>query len=370
MAKVMKKFESLKILHLPTSVGGNSYGLSRGERKLGLQSDVLVVRDSNNFFNYPADISINLSKNKLINGIRRLKTFLALRNKYNIFHFNFGTSLLDFGDKLGLERFLDLRFYPKNAQLFVTYNGCDARQKYKTMERTLIAACHQENCYKGMCNSGEMDKRRREGIEIFSEYARHFFTVNPDLFYFLPQDKTTFLPYTIAYWDNVVASNLGHMVSSKKIRIVHAPTDRAVKGSGFIIEAMKKLQILYKNVEFILVEGKSNQEALAIYATADLVIDQILGGWYGGLAVEVMKLGKPVMVFIREEDLKFIPKEMAKDCMETFINVTPATIFEKLNYIVDNPQQLALYSQKSLEYVHRWHDPAKVALITKEIYSS
>ena len=37
----------MKILHLPTSVGGNSWGLAQGEKALGLDSKVLI--DSNNW---------------------------------------------------------------------------------------------------------------------------------------------------------------------------------------------------------------------------------------------------------------------------------------------------------------------------------
>ena len=54
----------------------------------------------------------------------------------------------------------------------------------------------------------------------------------------------------------------------------------------------------------------SNKEARKRYETADILIDQLLAGWYGGLAVELMALGKPVICYIREDDLKYIPKEM------------------------------------------------------------
>ena len=32
-----------------------------------------------------------------------------------------------------------------------------------------------------------------------------------------------------------------------------------------------------------------------MYAQADLVVDQVLIGWYGALAVETMAMGKPVI---------------------------------------------------------------------------
>ena len=42
-------------------------------------------------------------------------------------------------------------------------------------------------------------------------------------------------------------------------------------------------------------------------------MDQLFAGWYGGVAVEAMALGKPVLAYIRDEDLKFVPSKMASD---------------------------------------------------------
>jgi len=81
-----------------------------------------------------------------------------------------------------------------------------------------------------------------------------------------------------------------------------------------------------------------------------------------------MKMGKPVMAFIRKEDLKFLPDRMALECEEAVINVNPQSLYERLCYIVENPEVLRRYREASLEYVYRWHDPVSVANITKSVY--
>lgn len=97
----------------------------------------------------------------------------------------------------------DLPFYPKNKRIVFTYNGCDARQKYETIKRSRIAPCHEESCYGGICKSGAMDTRRAKSVNIVSKYAHHIFAVNPDLLYFLPKNISSFLPYSIASWDEI-----------------------------------------------------------------------------------------------------------------------------------------------------------------------
>ena len=350
----------MKILHLPSTVGGHNWGLAQGEKALGLDSTVLV--DSTNWLGYKSDICLNLQdKSRAQRIYTKIDTFFKVKNSYDIYHFNFGSSLVDFSNyNLHL---LDIPFY-KGKKIF-TYNGCDARQKYPTINRVEFSACHQKDCYEGRCNSGKMDKRREERIKIVDKYADHIFALNPDLMYFLPPEKTTFLPYSVAGWEDIEKVDY---IIDKKIKIIHSPTNRAAKGSDYILKALDNLQKKYKNIEVQIIEKIPYAQALQMYKEADIIIDQVLIGWYGGFGVEVMKMGKPLGVFIREEDLKFIPNDMAKDLKEAIINLNPFNIEEELSKYIENTNLLYEKSKASLEYVHKWHDPLYVASLTKEVY--
>jgi glycosyltransferase involved in cell wall biosynthesis len=282
-----------------------------------------------------------------------------------VFHFNFGSSLIDLW-RIGLPLF-DLRFYKDPGKIVVTYNGCDARQKYPTMERVPFSACHNHQCYGGICNSGMLDKVKQRKIAIFDQYADAIFAVNPDLMHFLPK-RAKFLPYSIADWAKIETP--AYQVG-RSLKIIHSPTNRGAKGSDIIMNALDLLKKSYGDkIEVILVENVPYQKARQMYAEADLAIDQILIGWYGGFAVEMMKMGKPVMAFIRKEDLQFLPEDMARDCQHAFIQVEPSSIYEKLCELIENPSILKNYREAGLEYVYRWHDPVYVAGITKSIYES
>ena len=73
------------------------------------------------------------------------------------------------------------------------------------------------------------------------------------------------------------------------------------------------------------------------YQSIDVLIDQIYGGWYGGLAVEAMALGKPVLGYIREDDLKFIPPEMAENL--PIVKTCPETLQENLISLIEMPYE-------------------------------
>ena len=78
------------------------------------------------------------------------------------------------------------------------------------------------------------------------------------------------------------------------------------------------------------------------------------------LALEVMALGKPVIVYIREEDLKFIPEGMKADL--PFFKTTPDDIELTIKYVLELPRQNLLeIAKKSRDFVERWHNPLKIA---------
>ena len=351
----------MKILHLPTSVGGNSWGLAQGEKKLGLESYVLITE--NNWLEYKSDICLNLeNKSKVQNILIRLKTFLNIRNKFDVYHFNFGSSLVDF-NKYGILLW-DLPFY--DGKIFMTYNGCDARQKYPTMRRVKFSACHEENCYGGICNDGKLDRIKKKKIKKASKYVNHFFTLNPDLMHFLPKEKTSFLPYAISGWYGI---DYEFKEIKDTINILHAPTNRELKGSKYIITALNNLKNRYGNkINITIVEKVPYKKALELYKKAHIVIDQVLIGWYGALGVEVMKSGKALAVFIRDEDLQFIPNKMAKELKEAVINITPYNIEEVLSTYIENPLLIKRKAEAGYEFARKWHDPEYVASITKSYY--
>lgn len=355
----------MKVLHLPTDVGGNAWGLSRAERLVGLQSDVLTRERSN--LAYPnGDIKLNLETISFRSArfLKLLSSFFRIRNKYDIFHFNYGTSLLHMAQH-PFFYLLDLPFYPKKAKLFVTYNGCDARQKFPTMQRTPIAACHHENCYNGMCNSGKKDKERQKCIEKMSRYVKHMWALNPDLLYFLPPDKSSFLPYTVCSYE--VGKYLPKL--EKKLKIIHAPTNQVAKGSSYILEALYRLEKKYpEHLDILVIQNLPYQQAVEMYKQADLVIDQVLIGWYGAFAVETMLMGKPVIARISVEDLKFLPPQMANDLLQTVIQADPLTLYDVVERCLHDREFLKKRAEASIAYATKWHHPAYVASITKAKY--
>jgi len=357
----------MKVLHLPTSVGGMGWALAEAERAIGLDSCVLTLYQ--NDYQYPSDFDVHLESRGVPGRIAgHLAAFIRYRTGYDAYHFNYGSSIVHF-----LRRgvtLLDLPFYDSSARKVMTFNGCDARQKFPTMARNraagaCVAACFMDDCYGGMCNSGELDRNRRRAIDKAADHADHLFAVNPDLLYFLPGEKTTFLPYAVIASDGAAKDQF---FADGRVHIVHAPTQRVAKGTGLVLAALDELEReMPGRVRVTLVEHRSHAEAEAIYRSADLVIDQLLVGWYGAVSVEAMRMGVPVACYINDDHLQFVPEAMAREL--PFLRVTPDDLLPQLRRFVAERDMASDLAARGRCFARRWHDPGLLARITEAAYS-
>ncbi len=371
----MKK--TIKVIHLPTTVGGNPQGLSQHLNTLGMDSVTWTLRQ--NHFGYPADKVLQKESDSLI--LAEFKRLLALRYvfQFDVVFFNFGQTLFTQIPKTSSRNktykarlvYLLHRFYATVMQrlelfllkalkrpLFIQYQGDDARQGDYSITHFSISIAKQVG---SEYYTPASDELKRQQIKLLTRVCAKTYALNPDLLHVLP-DSCEFLPYShidLNEWDPCYTQ-----MDNRLIRIGHAPSNRAVKGTDLILASLKQLELEGYQFELILVEGLSNAEAKERYKTVDVLVDQLFAGWYGGLAVELMALGKPVVVYIRDEDLKFLPPEMANEL--PVIRVTPDSILEILRKVLDTPREdLLALGKQSRSYVERWHNPLVIAGLVK-----
>jgi len=349
----------MKVLHCPTDTGGNPWYLSRAERKLGIQSDMAVFKTT--WLKYPADISLHFERLPLpFREVKRFLFFKRVIEKYDVFHFNFGRSILDYPFS-GFLNYLDFPLLKKmGKKIVVTFQGCDARLKYFCIRNFKISACAE--CDVWYCNK-ILDKFKERRIQKVLRYADHVFVLNPDLLHVIPDAE--FLPYCIDIHRFIeMPKRCSKETYDERIRILHAPTSRSKKGTKYVLQAYEKLKSKKYPVELILVEKMPYEKAIKMYINADVVIDQLLVGWYGAFAVETMALGKPVVCYLRQEDLEFLP---FKDRIP-IINANPYTICDVMEDIINDRDQLNKIGKRCLKYVIDVHDPIKIAKRTIKIY--
>lgn len=355
----------MKIVHTPYNVANNPRGICDSEVEQGLFSKLEILH-SDGFFDTAdktwSDGSIFMRE------FFRWPLMIKVLLKYDVIHYNNGSFISprpvkEEGKYILLKKLYN-RLYAKPLEgidikiahflkktIFVTFQGSDARLISFSKNNYEFHFSKEENA--PFYETDDIDIIRK--VNLFDKYADRIFALNPDLLNTLPK-RSIFTPYA-----SVNPDSFSPIIGSKNknLTLVHAPSNRLVKGTEYLVNAVKKLQQENFKIDLVLIEGLTNIEALEQYKKADIVVDQLLAGWYGAFAVEVMSFGKPVIAYIRNSDLIHIPEKMKNDL--PFINANQNSIYDVLKSILsDKSINLNEIGIRSRDFVVKWHNPKYV----------
>ncbi len=332
----------MRILHAPENIGGMAGVLARVQSRLG--HDALSYCFASNHFKFSSDIALR----KPGSFFEQSYNAFSFAMKFDIFQFYFGSSLL--GHNLKDVHWLSLL----GKKIFFYFCGCDIRDEKAVIMKYPISAC--SNCFPKLCNAN-----RQLAQEIAGKYGRVNFVSTPDLLEFV--ERSVLLPQVVDF-DLINKINEEPKPGRKpeKFVIAHAPTNRLIKGTQFLIDCVERLQKKGFNIELLLIENMSHEDALRMYRCADLAVDQLLVGSYGLLAAELMALGVPTITYIRED---LVDKYSE---VPPLINANPFTLEENIIYFYNNRDKLVAYRESGSFYASQTHHPVRLAIKCLEYY--
>lgn len=250
----------------------------------------------------------------------RLKTIVDIARLGDRIHVH-GRSLLPFR--------LDLIYWKLcGKKLYYHYHGSDLRGKKEQLIPRLV------------CN-------RR-------------FVSTPDLLMYASKG-TEWLPNPINTENISIYTPHTFVEGDGTLRILHAPSNPKIKGTNYIESAIESLKEEGYNIEFTCLKNKSHEEVLQAIVESDLVIDQLMLGWYGVFAMEAMTLGKPVCVYIEDSLTRYIPPD-------TLINTTKDTIYDTLKNILEKKTNLNKIGENGRKYVEMKHSETAIMEFYNSLY--
>jgi glycosyltransferase involved in cell wall biosynthesis len=376
----------MRVLHAPTNIGANPQSLAVAERALGLQSHAVCFR-LNSFAMQTDEVLWLQGTGPLEQLSRQWQLIQRAGRDFDLVHYNGGRSMAqvlpprtDLAPTkpkrwavaaynlyaARLQHWELSRLNRLGKPIFVTYQGDEARPGTQYLEWLGGQADAKQRAH-----SAALWRFRQQQIALFDRYADKIYALNPDLCHNLPA-RTEFLPYASVDPKVFALCQPERASQGHRPKIVHAPSNRLVKGSDYLLSALAELEAEGLGFELVLVENMPHAEALRAYQQADLVVDQLRIGWYGAFAVEVMAMGKPVVCFLKDEDFGVLPPAMRQDLSAPlpFINADTARIKDKLRAVLQamaapagSPQafDFAAAAGAARAYAEAWHDPAKIA---------
>lgn len=373
----------LRIIHLPVDIGGHASGLAQAQRQLGHDVQAVSLQWSELGFN--ADLSLDSPPGTpgrlLRREINRFSLLWRTLLAADVVHCHFGQTALSVrpfplrDSSLQSQRTESLRLaYARllwlkdlslwrllNKTLAMTFYGDDVRQIKSSIERNPHTHLALPEIAKELQGR---DSLRARYLNSIDRNIPIIYAVNPDLLTILP-DRAQWLGYS--HCDPMTHPAQHWPIDARPLRLLHMPTNRAVKGTAELVAAVERLRKDGHQVTLTLVEGRHNAQALAELQSHHVLVDQLRVGWYGGVAVEAMLAGRPVVCYINDPDLSLVPKDLADGL--PIIRAAPNTIEMALrNLLTLTDAQLQEKGVQARRFAERWHDPLQIAKIVLRDY--
>ena len=372
---------TLKILHVPVDLGGHPRALAREQRRLGHDAISITLLHSELGFNGDEcfDAPIGTRGRLVRRELARLTLLRRALTWADVVHCHFGQTIASIRPlpvrdpgRAGLAEAVVVAYArlawlrdlallrAAGKRIAMTFYGDDVRLVGLSLTRNPYTHLQLPELRSVL---EVRDAFKRELVNVLSRAGVIMFATNPDLLAALPP-TATFLPYGNTDPD---AHEVALPRAEGTLKLVHMPTHRGVKGTELFVAAIDHLRRQGHDVELSLIEHMSNAEALGELGSRDVLLDQLRVGWYGGVAVEAMAMGKPVVVYLHPEDVALVPAAMRQDL--PFIGANPDSVGEALTSLVAMPRrQLMEIGLASRRFVERWHRPADVARTVLDHY--
>ena len=334
--------------------------LARCDKLLGIKSKSLVF--CTYYITQNFDVNLNQAQNWLIKNTPGLYVpFLNLilawaLLRYDIFHFFCDRGILAPVNKLGINP-KELALLKRAGKKLFTYTyGADVRTQEITKnlgQYNLCISCPApgEHC---ICD----DNLGVSNIAHIRKHATAMLTMGDMVAYVPGARNMHFWPVDIERLAYVgVREDWGH-----PLRIAHVPNHTYFKGTVYLEETILRLREEGYEIELLRAQGVPNEQVLEIYSQADIVADQFIAGFHGYAALEAMSLGKPVLCYLRHQDMMID----AETC--PIINVNPEMLYQVLKHILLGKYDLIDIGKRSRKYVETYYSLFAVANRLREMY--
>lgn len=230
-------------------------------------------------------------------------------------------------------------------QVAVISHGTDARDPQRHMDRLEASYFRDGSPEWRSALSASASENRRTAEEL----GMPVFYSTPDLALDLPHG--TWLP---------VAVDIDHWACDQPVlerrvpRVVHVPSHSVVKGTAYISAVMEDLASRGV-IEYISPAKMPHAQMKAVIQSADVVIDQVLTGFYGVAAVEAMAAGRVLIGSLADDVAALMPEA------PQFLRADPSTLKDVMLSVLDRRDEMRAAVADNLAFVRRWHDGAESA---------
>jgi hypothetical protein len=330
--------KKLKVMCGYANTGGIAFKIAEGLRINGIKADSLVIDNHSFSYGYHKMLKFVDNKHTFLNRLIKYYYFLKHTLMYDVFIFNTRSTMLSKKGDLKILKVLG----KKTAMIYV---GCDIRDKdhYLSSSNKYTVCKNCSTAYQDMIRCIMKDKYSETDV-IQKDVSRSFshpfdagiLNGNYNYLYLLLELDQYKPKYDI----------------NKTIKIVHIPSDDGIKGTNYVINAIEILKSENLNFEFEVVRNRSHKETIEIIRNSDILIDQMVAGWYGLISIESMALGKTTVCYINNKLYEYLPDL-------PIVDLNPDNLADGLKKLIIERDKLQGYGIAGRKFAEKYHDHIK-----------
>lgn len=359
-----------------------SFFLVKELRKLGWRADVYKPHGYPELFLYDSDyISERTSENIWTRQVVRIILFLKIALRYKYF--------LIYGSVVPEPFMLNRRY----EQLLFPPNVSIGIYLLKMLKKKLIffpSGCIQEvlrvdfqkhedgnvcsNCGydEDVCD----DKRNQISFDIVNKYYDFIIANSPIVSNRIKKNlvKHRTLDLEIFRPDLEIPSAF-RLPARGNLRVLHAFYDqyrqhggKNIKGSPHVLSAIERLKSEGYPLEYYYLNDVPAKHMRYYQAQADIVVDQLIYGWWGSTAIEAMALGKPVVCYLSPLWKKLFLEGFPEYTSLPIVEANTENIYEVLRKLATNKEYRKVKGEESRQFAEKHFDVKKNARELEKIF--
>jgi glycosyltransferase involved in cell wall biosynthesis len=155
-----------------------------------------------------------------------------------------------------------------------------------------------------------------------------------------------------------------HAVGNYELR---SRNGRNIKGTGAILAAIDRLKSEGFPVRLEFVTNVPSKDVRFIQVQADVMIDQLNYGRYGAQACEGMMLGRPVICYLKKDELPGISRvPFVEEC--PIVSATEQSIYDVLKDLLLDQNRRRELAKASRDFALKWHSADACAERFEQVY--
>jgi glycosyltransferase involved in cell wall biosynthesis len=337
----------MRIVHATGNICGLPMLLVGHQRRLGHQATAVLYPTLAGAAPGSVDLARLLAGNRVTRKLNRARVIAHVAANYDVFHFHYSSFV---------RTYADVRLLKSLGKTIIFHvHGCDIRDPVRVRATAAISACAE-------CPIECLTPGKLALPGILARYVDRVIVSTPDLLDFVPDAEYIPNPVDASAWTVARPADAARQVRPDGWVVAHAPSNRDIKGTRHIEAAVAALQAEGLPVRLKLLEGLSHDDLRRECSEADVVVDQVLVGWYGVFTLEMLAMGKPVVVYLRP-DLR----QAARDV--PVATADPTTLRDVLCDLLLSPARRLELASRGPAYVGAQHDPLVFTQRILQVYA-